>query len=218
MELLSIDRARVVPVEVTIYVLPVLDVLPQPGKLVEPDRSTAIGILRGQSRILRTLYVTSNGRTHEDRHEELHSVEVKCYMVISSEQTSPHHIRQVYSRLQSPLISAFSAAFNEPCRIVFGSPKPLTKLCHSDVPRSVGIDCREPTPQPTRIRLHSSSTQGTMRYSLRVCTRRRARRSGREAAWSWASTTVSWRATISASVSAAAALLTVSATVSLSNE
>ena len=48
MELLSIDRARVVPVEVTIYVLPILDVLPQPGELVEPDRSTAIGILQGR--------------------------------------------------------------------------------------------------------------------------------------------------------------------------
>ena len=62
MELLSIDRARVVPVEVTIYVLPVLDILPQPGKLVETNRSTAIGILRGQSRIMRTLSVTSNGK------------------------------------------------------------------------------------------------------------------------------------------------------------
>ena len=48
MELLSIDRARVVPVEVTIYVLPILDVLPQPGKLVEPDRSAAIGDLQGR--------------------------------------------------------------------------------------------------------------------------------------------------------------------------
>ena len=33
MELLSIDRARVVPVEVTIYVLPVLDVLPENREL-----------------------------------------------------------------------------------------------------------------------------------------------------------------------------------------
>ena len=33
MELLSIDRARVVPVEVTIYVLPVLDVLPETREL-----------------------------------------------------------------------------------------------------------------------------------------------------------------------------------------
>ena len=45
-ELLSIDRARVVPVEVTIYVLPVLDVLPQPRKLVEPDRSAPVRVLR----------------------------------------------------------------------------------------------------------------------------------------------------------------------------
>ena len=45
MELLSIDRARVVPVEVTIYVLPVLDVLPQSCELVEADRPATIRVL-----------------------------------------------------------------------------------------------------------------------------------------------------------------------------
>ena len=47
-ELLSIDRARIVPVEVTVYVLPVLDVLPESRELVETNRPTAIGVLQGR--------------------------------------------------------------------------------------------------------------------------------------------------------------------------
>ena len=44
-ELLPVDRARAVTVEVAEDVLPVLDVLPQARELVEPDRSAPVRVL-----------------------------------------------------------------------------------------------------------------------------------------------------------------------------
>ena len=44
-ELLPVDRARTVAVKVAEDVLPVLDVLPQPRELVEPDRSAPVRVL-----------------------------------------------------------------------------------------------------------------------------------------------------------------------------
>ena len=44
-ELIGVDGARVVAVEVAVDVLPVLDVLPQSRELVEADRPAAIRVL-----------------------------------------------------------------------------------------------------------------------------------------------------------------------------
>ena len=50
LEFLPVDRARAVPVEVPVHVLPVLDVLPQPRELVEPDRPAPVRVLRAMPR------------------------------------------------------------------------------------------------------------------------------------------------------------------------
>ena len=44
-ELVGVDGARVVAVEVAVDVLPVLDVLPQPCEFVEADRPATIRVL-----------------------------------------------------------------------------------------------------------------------------------------------------------------------------
>ena len=47
-ELVGVDGARVVTVEVAVDVLPVLDVLPQARELVEADRPAPVSVLRAR--------------------------------------------------------------------------------------------------------------------------------------------------------------------------
>ncbi len=45
MQLVPVDRARIIPVKVAVDILPVLDVLPKARELAEADRSAPVSVL-----------------------------------------------------------------------------------------------------------------------------------------------------------------------------